>query len=42
MVIAPLAATTPRFVLLESYVFIRADEIFTPQVIAGTLATVAG
>ncbi len=42
VVIAPLAATTPLFVLLVSYLFIRADEIFTPQVIAGTLATVAG
>jgi len=42
VVIAPLAATTPLFVLLVSYVFIRADEIFTPQVIAGTVATVAG
>ncbi|MDH1282990.1 DMT family transporter [Pseudomonas chengduensis] len=42
VVIAPLAATTPLFVLLVSYVFIRADEIFTPQVVAGTVATVAG
>ena len=42
VVIAPLAATTPLFVLLVSYVYIRVDEIFTPQVIAGTFATVAG
>ncbi len=42
VVIAPLAATTPLFVLLVSYLFIRADEIFTPQVFAGTFATVAG
>tara|TARA_R110000796_G_scaffold252577_1_gene388033 strand:- start:3609 stop:4511 length:903 start_codon:yes stop_codon:yes gene_type:complete len=42
VVIAPLAATTPLFVLLVSYVFIRADEIFTPQVITGTVATVTG
>ena len=42
VVIAPLAATTPLFVLLVSYVLIRADEIFTPQVVAGTVATVAG
>ncbi len=42
VVIAPLAATTPLFVLLMSYLFIRADEIFTPRVITGTFATVAG
>lgn len=42
VVVAPLAATTPLFVLLVSYLFIRADEIFTPQVFAGTVATVAG
>ncbi|MBJ7547778.1 hypothetical protein JHC42_13105, partial [Pseudomonas sp. OA3] len=34
--------TTPLFGLRVSYVFIRADEIFTPQVVAGTVATVAG
>lgn len=42
VVVAPLAATTPLFVLLMSYVFIRADEIFTSRVIMGTVATVAG
>lgn len=42
VVIAPLGATTPLFVLAVSYVFIRADEIFTPKVIAGTFLTVAG
>jgi len=42
VVIAPLGATTPLFVLLVSYLFIRADEIFTPLVIAGTVATVTG
>lgn len=42
VVIAPLAATTPLFVLLMSYLFIRADEIFTRPVLAGTFATVAG
>ncbi|KFX71782.1 drug/metabolite transporter [Pseudomonas taeanensis MS-3] len=42
VVVAPLASTTPLFVLLVSYVFIRADEIFTPQVLGGTVATVVG
>lgn len=42
VVIAPLSATTPLFVLLMSYLFIRADEIFTRPVLAGTFATVAG
>ncbi|ASK34978.1 DMT family transporter [Alloalcanivorax mobilis] len=42
VVVAPLASTTPLFVLLMSYIFLRADEIFTRQVIAGTVATVSG
>jgi DME family drug/metabolite transporter len=42
VVVAPLAATTPLFVLMMSYVFIRADEIFTTKVVVGTVATVAG
>ncbi|MCH2557696.1 MAG: DMT family transporter [Alcanivorax sp.] len=42
VVIAPLASTTPLFVLLMSYLFIRTDEIFTRPVIAGTGATVLG
>lgn len=42
VVVAPLASTTPLFVLIMSYIFIRADEIFTPKVLLGTLATVLG
>lgn len=42
VVLAPVAATTPLFVLVVSYMFIRADEIFTPRVVLGTMATVAG
>src|SRR5690606_20312150 len=42
VVIAPIAATTPLFVLLVSWLFLRADELFTPKVITGTVATVAG
>lgn len=42
VVVAPLAATTPLFVLLMSYIFIRADEIFTTKVVIGTIATVVG
>jgi DME family drug/metabolite transporter len=42
VVLAPVAATTPLFVLMVSYVFIRADEVFTPRVVLGTVATVAG
>jgi uncharacterized membrane protein len=42
VVVAPLASTTPLFVLIMSYIFIRADEIFTPKVVMGTLATVLG
>lgn len=42
VVVAPLAATTPLFVLLMSYAFIRADEIFTTRVVMGTVATVTG
>lgn len=42
VVVAPLASTTPLFVLLMSYIFIRADEIFTTKVVMGTIATVLG
>lgn len=42
VVVAPLAATTPLFVLLATYCLVRADELFTPGVIGGTLATVFG
>jgi uncharacterized membrane protein len=42
VVVAPLASTTPLFVLLMSYIFLRADEIFTTRVVMGTIATVLG
>lgn len=42
VVVAPLASTTPLFVLFISYLFVRQDEVFTPKVIVGTIATVAG
>ncbi|MCK0537243.1 DMT family transporter [Alcanivorax quisquiliarum] len=42
VVIAPIAATTPLFVLLASWVFLRADELFSRKVVAGTVATVTG
>ena len=42
MIVAPLASTTPLFVLLMSYLFLRADEIFTTKVVMGTIATVLG
>ena len=42
VIVAPLASTTPLFVLLMSYLFLRADEIFTTKVVMGTIATVLG
>lgn len=42
IVVAPLAATTPLFVLLATWLLARDTELFTPQVITGTLATVTG
>ncbi len=42
VVVAPLAATTPLFVLLMSYLFIRTKENFSTPVVVGTFATVAG
>jgi len=42
VVVAPLASTTPLFVLFISYLFVRQDEIFTVKVIVGTIATVVG
>ncbi|HDZ46301.1 hypothetical protein LCGC14_0085960 [marine sediment metagenome] len=42
IVVAPLAATTPLFVLVGTYWFIKDGELFTPGVISGTLATVIG
>ena len=42
VVIAPISATTPLFVLIVSWLLLRADELFTPKVLIGTVATVAG
>lgn len=40
--IAPIASTTPLFVLVLSYLFFRTQEIFTKRVVFGTLGTVFG
>lgn len=42
VVVAPLAATTPLFVLLMSHAFLRDSEIVNRWVVLGTLATVLG
>ncbi|SDL40193.1 Uncharacterized membrane protein [Modicisalibacter muralis] len=42
IVVAPLAATTPLFVLLISCAFLRGSEIINRWVVLGTLATVLG
>lgn len=42
IIVSPLAATTPLFVLLTSYLFLRGEEIINRWVFLGTLATVLG
>lgn len=42
VVVAPLAATTPLFVLLISGAFLRGSEVINRWVVLGTLATVLG
>lgn len=42
IIVAPLAATTPLFVLLATWFLLREDELFTGKVIIGTVATVSG
>ncbi|MDM9653252.1 EamA family transporter [Pseudomonas wenzhouensis] len=42
VVVAPLASTTPLFVLVLSYFFIRQSEVFTVRVVLGTIMTVIG
>lgn len=39
---APLAATTPIFALLLSYLFMRDHEVFTRRIVLGSLAAVVG
>jgi uncharacterized membrane protein len=42
IVVAPLAATTPLFVLLATWVLSREGELFSRTVLTGTLVTVIG
>lgn len=42
LIVAPLATTTPLFVLLATWSVARDTEVFTRPVVAGTLATVIG
>ena len=42
IVVAPLAATTPLFVLLGTWILFRQEELFTQAVFIGTLITVVG
>lgn len=42
VVVAPLAATTPLFVLLATWMLLREDELFSVRVLVGTVATVVG
>ncbi|MCH8532636.1 MAG: DMT family transporter [Saccharospirillum sp.] len=42
IVVAPLAATTPLFVLLATWVMFRKEELFSRMVLIGTCVTVVG
>lgn len=42
VIVTPLMNASPLFVLGLSYLFFRGEELFTPRVVAGTLAIVGG
>lgn len=42
VIVTPLMNASPFFVLALSYVFFRGEELFTPRVVAGTVAVVGG